>query len=74
MEQQTFRAEDTGKLTPENFPTLWEWTQLAPPEFKERINILSTRARQEPSVVMQRAYQVLVQLLNEMYSKGGRKW
>lgn len=63
----------SGVLDSDAFPTLVSCLRVPPNEFRETIDYLAGRARQESSPVVQRALQLLGQSLPAMYkSLGGQ--
>jgi hypothetical protein len=55
----------------EKFPTLAAFLHLAPATFKERIDRLAARAREESSPETKAALQNVVRVLPEVYKKYG---
>jgi hypothetical protein len=55
----------------EKFPTLAAFLRLAPGPFRERIDKLAARAREESSAETKAALQTVVRVLPEVYKKYG---
>lgn len=55
----------------ERFPTLAAFLRLAPGPFRERVDSLAARAREESSPEIKAALQNLVRVLPEVYKKYG---
>jgi len=58
-------------LDAQAFPFLAEWMRLPAHAFRERVDVLTARARSEASPAVQRALLLAVQVLNALYKNYG---
>lgn len=70
-DRSTAKPVAAPELDADAFPTLAEFLRGSAPEFRERLDRLAGRAREESSPDAQTALQVAVRLLPELYSKYG---